>query len=88
MDENTRHTIKIDREALRILRLLAGYQEKRQHEIIKNLLRKELENEERARATVWTHTENIIEVPVVTPAVSLAPQPKKPTTREKKGNRS
>jgi hypothetical protein len=50
MDENTRHTIKIDREALRMLRLLAGYQEKRQHEIIKTLLRKELENEERHRA--------------------------------------
>lgn len=50
MDETTRHTIKISTEALKALRWLAVYAEKRQHTIVERLILTEFATKERERA--------------------------------------
>jgi hypothetical protein len=51
MDETTRHTIKISTEALKALRWLAVYQEKRQHVIVEALILAAWKQAEQERTT-------------------------------------
>jgi len=51
MDETTRHTIKISTEALKALRWLAVYEEKRQHTIVEQLILNAFALKERRRQT-------------------------------------